>query len=285
MKKIITVILLLGFLTTAEAQDLLSIRQVFDYSTGDKFHRSGKANGQPPNCDRITITGKYFSGNGDTLFYVRSHDSYQSQIIWSEPPSLEYVFSKMTDTVFYTNLDSSITKYANWKPYDSSMYVYEIINLTSERYCDSIINGYHYELNSFEPDIYIAQYGKGLGLVNNYYFSASSSSNVVWNEELIYYEKNGVGCGTPDNRTISIQEASSFNHLSICPNPATDNFSFDTGNPEFLTLKIYNLKGELQLAERINSSNQYNCSHLPSGIYAVVCESQSNKYVGKLVKK
>ncbi|MCK9423236.1 MAG: hypothetical protein M0Q38_11625 [Bacteroidales bacterium] len=55
MKTLYSIIVALAFSTTISAQDLLTVGEVFDFSIGDKFQISGKAGGQPSNCDRITI--------------------------------------------------------------------------------------------------------------------------------------------------------------------------------------------------------------------------------------
>jgi len=69
-------------------------------------------------------------------------------------------------------------------PYDNSMYTYDTIDFIAENYCDSVVNGCHYEKNAFEPDIIIKQFGKGFGGVEDYYFSASAIPNdVVWDHE------------------------------------------------------------------------------------------------------
>lgn len=249
MKTFYSLIITLVLSSTISAQDLMTIRQVFDYSLGDKFQMSGKADGQPPNCDRITITGKYYSSDGDTVFYVQSHDSYYTYLVWSDPPypKLHYIFYQKTDTAFYANLDSSLTTYTNWPLYNSSMYLYDTIIMNSDRYCDSIINGIHYEFNSFEPEIHICHYGKGLGLVYNYYFSASPPFNVIMSQELIYYEKNGVGCGTPDNITVGIdeilKEGSAF---FFYPNPAETAVFLNNGtNQDNFKCSILSPMGQL----------------------------------------
>jgi hypothetical protein len=159
MKKLYSIFLVLAFSTSVAAQDLLTIGEVFDFSVGDKFQISGIGNGQPPNCDRITITGKYYSMDSDTLYYVRYHDSYNSEMLM-ELPYITYHFWTKTDTVFYSGLDLNITHFRDWVAFDTSMYAYDTINAVSETYCDSILNGLHFEKNAFEPDKYIINIGK-----------------------------------------------------------------------------------------------------------------------------
>jgi hypothetical protein len=275
---------------TISAQNLMTIRQVFDYSIGDKLQISGKADGQPPNCDRITITDKYYSSDGDTVFYVQFHDSYISYLDWAEPPfpKLKFNFWQKTDTVFYASLNSSITTYKNWPLYDTSMYLYDTIITNSDRYCDSIINGNHYEFNSFEPEIYICHYGKGLGLVYDYYFSASAPHNLVMSQELIYYQKNGVGCGTPDNTTLGVDETlKGSSDFFFYPNPAeTEVFLKNGTNQDKFECKLLNPIGQtIQEMELSGKTNRININDFKSGIYYLNIKHDNKITTLKLIKK
>ena len=92
MKKILFALIIAGMHLSVIAQELMTIGEVFSFEIGDQFQTEGTADHQPPNADRITITGKYFSLDNDTLFYIRFHDSYYSEVIWGENPYLEYHF-------------------------------------------------------------------------------------------------------------------------------------------------------------------------------------------------
>ena len=164
MKKHLTTLLLLTqLLNQIEGQELLKIGEVFNFDVNDEFHYSGNNPEQPPNADRIKIIEKYYSVTGDTLFYVRSHDSYFTTIIWDPEPYLEYYFWTDTTTKFYYHLDSSIYYYDVGFQYDTSIYY-------SNFFCDSLINECEYEIGEFEPDYYLNIYGKGLGLVYEFLF-------------------------------------------------------------------------------------------------------------------
>ncbi|MCK9423235.1 MAG: T9SS type A sorting domain-containing protein [Bacteroidales bacterium] len=202
-----------------------------------------------------------------------------------EPPYIEYHFWTKIDTVFYTNLDINISNF--WISYDSSMYEYDTINFISEYYCDSVINGYHFGKNAFEPDIFIFHFGKGLGLVKNYYFSASAiPNNVVWNEELIYYQKNGFNCGTPDTTTLSLSENIKKDRIIISPNPAANYFKIDLTTFEPTIMKIYNSTGEMLDSKNIyGNNNYYDCSSFRKGLYFVWFTMGANNYCTKLMIK
>lgn len=73
MKSLILFATLLIFTSIASSQELLTIREVFDFEIEDKFHYEGLHPDQPPNAERVTIIDKYYSENGDTLFYIKYH--------------------------------------------------------------------------------------------------------------------------------------------------------------------------------------------------------------------
>jgi len=265
------------------SQDLLTVGEVFDFSIGDKFQISGKAGGQPPNCDRITITGRFYSVNRDTLFYLRSHDSYYTSMLF-EPPYIEYHFWTKTDTVFYTDLDSSISNF--WVPYDSSMYAYDTIDFIAENYCDSVINGCHYEKNAFEPDIIIKQFGKGLGGVEDYYFSASAiPNNVVWDNVLIYYQKNGISCGTPDTTAVSVSENLMEEGLTIFPNPVSDRLWIrNPGNMVILYVEINEILGKTVFRQNMNAvSSGVDVTAIPEGVYVMCIKTGAGQVNRKII--
>lgn len=278
MKTHLLSILLLVYMATVNGQELLTIGEVFDYEVGDKFHTSKEAIMLPPNADRITITGKYYSDGGDTVFYVNYHDCYNSEIIEWEP-YLEYHFWTKTDTTFYTQLDSSISHY--WPEYDTSMYLYDTIIRTSENHCDSLINGYRYETNEFEPRVHEKHYGKGLGFIYDYFFDAGCPPGTQWRWSLFYYQKNGIDCGTPD-LTVSVSEIPIQPQIRIYPNPAGDFFSLDMEIQA--AIQIFNLSGKQMDIKKINNK-QFDCSNYPPGIYILQIRTDKGKHFRKLVKQ
>jgi len=92
-------------------QDIMTIGEVFNFAVGDEFHIVGESDMEPPNADRITIIDKYYSSNGENVYYVESHDAYFTTIELEPEFHLEYHFWTDTITVYYTNLDSSILNY------------------------------------------------------------------------------------------------------------------------------------------------------------------------------
>ncbi|NOX84942.1 MAG: T9SS type A sorting domain-containing protein [Chlorobi bacterium] len=281
MKKLLSVVFVFILSLTITAQDLMTIGKVFDFEIGDEFQTSGYADTQPPNADRITIINKYYSPDSNTVFYVRFHDSYY---VYVENNESFYHFWTETDTVSYTDLDSCITYYKYWPSYDTSMIEYDTINFISEDYCDSLINGYYYVIGSFEPAYYSKSFGKGLGLVEDYYNNPAEFQGFY--NKLFYYKKNGIGCGTPDTLVSSVSEMYRKNEIKIYPNPANKSFVIEYGSLKNPEMKIYNTSGELLDSRILNKNNTfYDCSLLRPGIYFIWFSTGSERYCKKLIIK
>ena len=298
MKHRIRTLLFIGILIfgipSSHAQDLMSIGEVFDYEVGDRFHYRSESPMVPPNADRVEIIGKYYSTNTDTVFYVRFHDAYATEVIWEPEPHLEYTFWTKTDTMWYVMLDSSVTYYQWWASYDTSMFSYDTLIYDSEDYCDSTINGYEYATNYFEPDVYKVEYGKGIGQVWYWYSSGSAPNPGVQTDYgLFYYQKDGIDCGIPDSITVSIQSHSNFpKNLQAYPNPfnttTTIEYSLDANSK--IQITIYNIVGEVVYnIERVETPGIHKViwspRHLPGGMYYAVLRSEEVVEVLKILKQ
>lgn len=111
MRSGITFVILVSILSLLKvpplnAQEISTIRQIYDFETGDVFHI--KAEGFSPNSGYLSITyieitDKYFSQNMDTVFYSRDIGYGVSSTYYPEW-TVEYY----TDTVYYTDLDQLI---------------------------------------------------------------------------------------------------------------------------------------------------------------------------------
>ncbi len=159
-------------------QEIMTIRETFDFEVGDVFQIRGMADGQPPNADRITITGKYFSSQKDTLYYIRYHNSYYFDI-----DSLKNHFWQKTDTVFYTDLDSSLLYYNHFEFFDFSAYI-------STQYCDSLVNAFSsVAMDTTTPSDHLTKnYARGLGTIKSFLYDVSGG-NVDYNDVLFYYKQ------------------------------------------------------------------------------------------------
>jgi len=254
------------------AQSLLNVNEIFIGST-DEYTL--------PNADRYTITDKYFSDNSDTIFYIRLNDSYYTTFVNGNPPYLEYHFQTIIDTVYYTNLDSLISKSIYWVPYNPNMYTYDTLIYSSDYFCDSLINGYYYTTQFFEPEHFSKEYGKGIGLVSNYY--SYPSEFYEWDYSLFYYEKDGIGCGVPDN-TTTINYIENSNEICVYPNPANDYFIIYFKTLGDAEINIFSSEGKLIDKKSIcNQMFFYDSSLLKAGIYFINIKTSSNLYSEKLL--
>src|SRR6185436_5808338 len=95
------------------SQSLMTVREVYDYNIGDIFiGRWGSGVQYPPVISKTIITGKYYSSQLDTVFYVS--DSYSFQ--W--PNLNDTVYNNL---VYYTHLDDTVgtglgAKIHYWNP-------------------------------------------------------------------------------------------------------------------------------------------------------------------------
>src|SRR5947207_2745036 len=106
MKKLLLILLFFFNLSLLHAQNLMTVREIFDFNINDEFQWRGSYNGGPPAVQRIKIIGKYFSSGNDTIFYIEQYNNYNSYFNCCPTPHLDYTFYNGTDTVSYSNLDS-----------------------------------------------------------------------------------------------------------------------------------------------------------------------------------
>ena len=256
-------------------QEIMTIRETFDFEVGDVFQIRGMADGQPPNADRITITGKYFSPQKDTLYYIRYHNSYYFDL-----GSLENHFWQKTDTIFYTDPDSSLLYYNHFGLFDFSAYV-------SPQYCDSLVNAFSsVAMDTTTPsDHLVENYGRGLGTIKSFKYNGSGQS-IDYNDILFYYKKSSGSCGTPDT-TVSIWEFHSPEYeVVIFPNPFTDFLSVRVANPEMSikNIQLFDISG--RELNRIENKDHINTKNLAKGIYFVrLTFDNGQTTIKKVIKK
>ena len=281
MKKSFLVLLIFGISFTTNGQNLMTIGEVFNFDVGDEFQIRGTADNQPPNADRIKIVGKYFSPNSDTLFYIRYHDSYYTEVIWDDEPHLEYHFWTKTDTVFYTNLDSSLVYYD--QGFELDQYI-----KNSPELCDSLINGCSYDIGpGYENDHFINEYGKGLGQTYAYYY-ANQANAVLWCNTLFYYKKANNECGVPDSTAVGIKEEAITNqHFSIYPNPVKSTLTIENNTPSDTYLYIImDLTGKVILKRKFKGKqNIINTESLNKGLYFLYIQSKRYTITEKFMKE
>lgn len=265
----------------------MPIGNVFAFSVGDKFHYELALPENPPAVDRITITDKFYSENGDTVYYERYHDSYWTEMEWEPNPHLVYHFYTKYDTLFYYDLDSLLSVYDDYFNCGPQWYYCELNYYYSDQFCNRLINGYRILTKQFEPVTLIKEYGKGLGWVFDYEDTWDINFHVVREQKMFYYQKNGIDCGTPDTITVSTPELKSNQfRIIIFPNPAHENFIVELNSISSpVYFKISDLYGNLIESGRWSEeSNKYNCSNLAPGIYLIQTQIRNKVYFQKFVK-
>lgn len=281
MKKSLIILFVFGLYFSIHGQELMTIREVFNFEVGDKFQIKGEADNEPPNADRIEIIGKYYSANEDTLYYIRFHDSYYSNVIWGEDPYLEYHFWIKTDTVFYTNLDSSIVNYDHG--FESNQYIEN-----SSKLCGSLINGCSYASGpGFEDDYITNEYGQGLGQTYAYYFSGQGNA-VLWSNSLFYYKKGDNECGSPDTLTVGIDEITSqVSEFSVYPNPVNSVLYIENDSQvDNFHFTIINSRGQIIMSMPMKGKQtSINTTDLAPGIYFVKINNGNKLITRKFIKK
>jgi len=242
-------------------QDLMTVREVFDFEVGDIFHFRGEADDQLPNADRITIMDKYFSADADTLFYIRFHDSYYAEEIM-DPPFLEYHYLKETDTVFYTDLDTTLMFYDRGCQTDFSYYY-------SKDLCDSLINSCtRFAGPESEDEMFSNRYGRGLGKVYSFKLDVATQS-VLEKNYLFYFKKSSGHCGIPDT-IVSIGDFySTENQLILFPNPTNRYLTVQSADRDLIIerVQLFDLAGR-ELKINVNDK-QIDLRDLPKGMYLI----------------
>ena len=198
-----------------QAQELMTIGEVFDFEVGDEFHSHSKMTQAMANGDRMSITDKYYSANNDTVFYVEQHNTYWTELSWEGgEPHFIYHYNTSVKTKSYTNLSAPISDYDDGFLLNQQSY-------TSSQFCDSIINKCSYQVGpGFENDNYGRAYGKGLGMVSAFHSSGMNGGVTLLDDELFYYKKNGLTCGSPDLTGVNVESiAAKESGFSVFPNP------------------------------------------------------------------
>jgi hypothetical protein len=281
MKNALLIWIAVGLSLSLSGQELMTIGEVFNFDINDEFHFRSSLNGQPPNADRITILDKYYSQDGDTVYYVVFHDSYWTTIIWDPEPHLEYYFWTATTTLKYYNLNLSLYYYDIGFQDDTSI-------LYIEYYCDSLINKCEYYIGGgFEPDFYRNSYGRGIGQVGEYMEYGGVMDPSV-NNNLFYYKKNGVECGLPDTTMVGIKNnIELFKEFEIFPNPARSKLFISANNSiENFDLFLFNSSGsKIDNYTLFGNRNEINITGLERGIYFLEILYEDEIQSFKIIKK
>lgn len=91
-----------------------------------------------------------------------------------------------------------------------------------------------------------------------------------------------IGSGT--NSSYAIPEDFGDAFAKIYPNPVKDVLNIDT-NAEIKSIKILDLAGKEQFNVNTVHQNKLNVSHLRSGIYILVMETNQGRIMEKFIKR
>lgn len=271
MKRLLLNFILLFLINYSYSQELLKIKEVFNFDINDEFHYSDfRSVNAPPIGDRQKIIDKYYSNDSLILYYKVFHDKYTSSIDYSNltdgHPTVNYFFSKDTSVLTLTNLDSSITYYDNF-----------VDTITEISMNNTIINGYNYSIGNDSLIVwynYRRYYGKGIGLVSDYYSESAEyiyppSMGVHVDRSLIYFKKADKSWGSAD-LTTSVGYNSDKLDFKIFPNPTNDNlFIQGLSIGKNVNIEIVDLNGNIiDLIDGIfNEEYVYKTSNLKQGMY------------------
>lgn len=291
--KLITLFLAISI--ASYSQEIMSVEQVFDFNVGDIFQYKSSLQNQPPNALTKEVIEKYYSSNGDTLFYVMHRTYYQEDIEFDPEPHWVYNFGEDTTTEQYTNLDSPILDYFPYLRYDTlvAIYVddfnYDTIVENSELLCDRFSNGFDcsFAASAVEPNYYNYRFGEGLGIIRE---TACNETGEPWMcpniaKSLIFYSKGDEICGTMDSLTFNPQITEKID-FDIFPDPVADYLfiRFDETNPALI--ELFDLNGRKITQEIMKSKSfQLDLTWLKSGMYIVKITSKNKVVTKKIVKE
>ena len=295
MKKFILFIYFFSFLTLAESQSLMTVREVYDYNIGDIFIRRGSNTGNPPLYMKQIITNKYYSSLLDTVFYNYDYYSFHWPAIYDTLYNLP---------LYYTHLDDTVgaglgAKIHYWTPdcIDTAGYtgVWLDTNYLDASFCNilstkisRIDNGPQLDdtcYTYFEGLWGYDEYGKGVGLKHHYYNTCAMGGGSC-EEELIllYYQKGTDTCGTIPDEMTTVNEPVQGNSFEIFPNPVQGNFTIQLNSQVTdVRVEIYNAFGEkVYFSEAVNMEQTIN-NEFASGIYFIKISDGERQVTEKII--
>lgn len=286
MKKLLLFLLLINFFSIkVKGQSMLTNRQVYDFNINDEFQYGSYNNFPLKNIDRIKIIGKHFSLNNDTVFYTVHHDGYYTTMNYSPwPPHIEYTFWVNNELEFYTNLDSLISQsYNNW-PIDSCNSFHDTLYYASQ-FCGTKVYEYSRCVNCcFEGQGFNDIFGEGLGLVYHHYLLPAQGEEEE--NTMIYYKKDTIVCGTPDNTTVEtvsiIEYGKTKENIVLYPNPATNKLNL-ANITHLTTISIYDMFGKLVMETITECNTTLDINKLTHGVYTLVAEDEAIRSCYKVI--
>jgi hypothetical protein len=269
-------------LLNSYSQEIMTIREVFDYDIGDELQIRSNLPGQPPNAIRLTIIDKDYSISKDTVFYRIARNNYSTTREEFTDTTLIYSFIYDTIQVTYTNLDSSIFTYKKMLGinFDNNGNCDSIVQFSAEN-CGILINGF--QIGGW--DYYKFIFGKGVGLIDEYVVYEESGNDYPWvYNSLFYFKKSTIECGIPD-RTTGINEKFADDFVKIYPIPANQYLNIEI-SPHFLghcRVTILNLYGKQIMTQSGTSFFSFNVTDVQKGLYFLQLNSENGTITKKVL--
>jgi hypothetical protein len=296
MKKISLVFALFMFFSQVVlSQNYLTPGLIFDFNPGDEFHYSSSSfyNTTYLGGFKVKILNKTISSNNDTIFYGLRKDSWSQTFAQGSGSTQinDTIFDTIFDTLIYTHLDSNIkflpeynsasfltyqNTYNSFAAQDSSclttLYYSEDTSVWTfgqnqfPSYSSSFSNDWN-NCNWQTSTNNSNRFALGLGVVSkNYsYYSNQGTGNSF---QLVYYKKDSVSVGTPD-QLLSSSDMISTSSLNTYPNPFSDDLTIKTTSDLLgKGFSIYDELGSKIFEGRLNELiKTIDLGKLNSGIY------------------
>jgi hypothetical protein len=254
------------FTIEMSAQPISTVAEIYDYEIGDVFHQRFYESVDIYWVERLsgrTVVDKYYSFDGDTLYYDFEGEQMEMGI---ENP--EWVYSTFSYTASYTNLDSLI----NDGQIDS---VSTDPNLYNGRLINYYVNDNY--PNTYNRYRYVNGCGRAYHTYNGYGFGYSET-------ELRYYNKGGEEWGNPI-LLLSTPEGEKESMVRVYPNPAHNFLNVQLPAEEVFQASIINLLGDVVQSISVSTqSARVPVLDLTPGIYFLVLESEKDMISHKFVK-
>lgn len=234
------------------AQEFPTRGEIYDYEIGDVFHTTffGSAvSFGMSDKQGITIIGKYYSENADTVFYIQE---IIGVINTSDEPFGQYY--EEIEIIFFTNLNDTIE--ADTLTVDPELY--------NGRSLISIM--FYDEMMCLAWD---RGYVEGLGCVFENYDNFDSE-NPSYSDFVLVYFKKGDEVWGEELILVGVDENIERANVLVYPNPVQNQLNIECDFREEINIQIYNSLGQL-MDKTTNSSSPLaiDVDRYLSGIYFV----------------
>jgi hypothetical protein len=299
--------LLFALLTLASfsgsAQSVHTIGEIYNYDIGDEFHHQS----DPPVWQifmilkRVKIMDKFYSADGDTVFYVRHNFGYSHYLMpVGNGYTDHYGFSNNNDTIFYTHLNDVVDMNCPYVFDGSSETTIDPANQAQWYYvvnqdifsADWGVEAYEYSATN-DPTFMIGDYlgqswGVGIGIISAGYTPEDNSPS-NYGYELTYYKKGDISFGVNDTLEaidVGLTETYSTDNLIVYPNPAFGIITINAPSHNGI-LRIMSIDGKCVYQERFFTNTiQFDSEVLSKGSYFVTATDDNGKfYTTRIIKR